>query len=151
VDPGREPGWKLSLVQGQFNSATPPLEAGQTYGQAFTAQGSFDKVGAFLPTYNSLTSSATLTLYSGEPGATLTPIASKRFTNIANNSWNYLTFPAVPAAKYYLELSDPAGTPAWWYQNGALTNGIDLGGPAYANRVVQPNWTMTLQVYATRP
>lgn len=98
-----------------------------------------------------MTSSATLTLYSGDPSGTLTPIASQRFTNIVNNSWNYLTFPAVPAGTYYLELSDPVGTPAWWYQSGPLTNGVDLGGHAFANRVVQPDWTMTLQVLATRP
>ena len=129
-----------SLGENQNNAATSSLGSGHTFGQSFTfSGGALNKVGALLATYNSTNSGATITLYAGAPGSTLTPVVSQTFTNLTDNAWIYLNFNPQPAGQYYLEMSNAVGTPAWWYENGSVPN---VGGSQYFDRQAQPGSQM---------
>jgi hypothetical protein len=119
-------------------SATSVLAAGHTFGQSFTFAGSaLTKVSALLATYGSSTTGVTMTLYSGTPEGTLTKVAAQTFTDMADNSWQEMTIDAAaPAGPYYLEVSDPLGTPVWWQYSGSDL--ADVGGTQYVDRAKQP-------------
>lgn len=127
------------------NGAFPAMKTGQTYGQSFTVSGYLDRVGGLFATYGSSTSGMTLTLYQGQPGGTLTPVASQTFTNMQDNTWQYMSFALQPPGVYYMEMSNPTGTPTWWYDNGQ--SGSAVGGAAYVSRQAQANLTVCFQAF----
>ncbi|QNE16720.1 hypothetical protein F1D05_00910 [Kribbella qitaiheensis] len=135
--------------QPKNGGATPPLKTGETVGQSFTFSGSsLTKLSVLLATYGSATSGITMTLYSGTPDGALEKIAGRTFTDFADNSWQDLVIEGAPAGQYYLELSDPAGTPAWWFDSGDSLP--DVGGSQYLNRVKQSaGRLMTFTFYGT--
>lgn len=97
------------------------LTAGGTLGQTFTASEPFTGVSTQNPNWATTGAGFTLTLYDRLGG---TAIASQSFLNVADGSFNELTFPQQPAGTYYLEMSDPVGTIGWWgSSNEAYPNG----------------------------
>jgi Glycogen debranching enzyme len=146
---------KLSLTGIQLPAATDlnqaqlsdPIQliAGHTLGQSFTSRAfRFTRVGGQFPTWNSSSTSLKLTLYSGTPATGLTEIGSAEIDPVKDNGWAYVDVPAQPAGTYYLEASDPSGTPGWWGKSGDTT--VDVGGSSYADRNQLTGRTMTLDV-----
>jgi hypothetical protein len=119
----------------EAQDSAPKLLPGHTQGQTFTTTSSFTAVGGRFPTYNTTGAAMTLSVYRGQPGSGEL-VASKRFTDVVDNSWLQVELPqaAAPGA-YYLEQSDPSGTVAWWtnttdaYPGGtALADGKPIAG-----------------------
>lgn len=136
-------GAPYTVAQSNNNGAPPPLPQGHTYGQSFTVlAGFFNRVGALLATYGSTTSGVTMTLYQGQPDGALTSVASQTLTDMKDNTWVYMDVPPQPGGVYYLELSNPVGTPTWWDESGATA---DVGGSAYADRQPQAGRLQTFQ------
>lgn len=135
------------IVQTEHNTPIGPLVSGHTTGQAFVLEaGAFVRVGGQFPTWGTTDSGMTLTLYSGTPEDGLVQIATAADALVSDNSWVYIDVPTQGPGTYYLEMSQPTDMIGWWAQNGATT--VDLGGPAYADRVAVSGRTMTLQVIA---
>lgn len=89
------------------------LEPGHTLGLAFTAEAPFASAAACCPTWLTTDAAVTLTLYRGEPGGE--KLVSQRFDPVRDNAWLTLHAPEpLPPGRYYLELSEPAGTVGWW-------------------------------------
>jgi hypothetical protein len=87
------------------------LSAGNTLQQKFFARRPFTAVAAYNPTWGTSTSGFTLKLYKH---TTSELIATRSFTNVADNSENRLTFAAQPAGYYLLEMSAASGAIGWW-------------------------------------
>lgn len=139
------PGAGESLSQRDRNAATEPLADGHTFGQSFTVKSEFfTRAGGQFPTYYSTKSGMTLTLYQGQPEGTLTFVASKDFRDFPDNSYLYLDFEPMPKGTYYLEMSEPIDTPAWWYLDGSAT--VDVGGNAYVDRTPREGRTMVIDI-----
>jgi parallel beta-helix repeat protein len=104
-----------------------------TYGQSFTVEQGFPKIQLLLANYGDPDSRATLTLYEGSPeSGSLTEVDSVR-TSWADNSYTDFDLSAADGGTYYLEMSDPEGTPTWWWHQGE-SNLSDVGGTAFVNR-----------------
>lgn len=103
------------------------LQSGHTLGQSFTVDGLFTGVAGAFPTWVTTNSGMTLTLRRNGPGGVV--VASKAFSNVPDNSWQWLTFAAQPAGSYYLEMSVPVGTIGWWSDSSDVLP----GGQAYAD------------------
>lgn len=100
--------------QEQAKQNTPvELKAGHTLGQSFRSDLPIESVAGRFPTWNQSTSSVTLTLRRGGPKGE--ELATKRFTNFADNTWLRLDLekPADPG-DYYLEASNADGRVGWW-------------------------------------
>jgi hypothetical protein len=106
------------------------LTPGHTLGQSFTVTNSFDSVAAQCPTYATRDSGAKLTLHRDGPQGE--PLATQNFSNLTDNAWISLrlTSPLGPGT-YYLELSNPHGTPGWWSHSEKLWP----GGRSFADGV----------------
>jgi hypothetical protein len=91
-------------------------------------------VSAECPTFATTNAGVTLALYRDGPQGER--LVSKTFANLMDNAWISLRLsPPLPPGSYYLEMSNPRGTPAWWSQaqkvwpggrafsDGAATNG----------------------------
>ena len=132
----------------QNSGAPPAITTGHTLGQSFTFTGkALTQITALLAIFNHPGTGATMTLYSGTPETTLTQVASQVFTNLADNAWITFNVPPQPAGKYYLELSNPVGTPTWWYYTGTV---VDVGGTQYIDRKAQPaNQEFTFTFFGT--
>jgi hypothetical protein len=133
-----------NLRQEQHN-APVALPSGGTLGQAFVATADrFTRVGGQFPTWNSPSSTMTLTLYSGTPATGLTEIGRQEVDPLQDNGWAYVEVPAQPAGTYYLEASHGSGSPGWWAYSGDTR--VDVGGAAYNDRVRVSGRTMTIDV-----
>ena len=104
------------------NAAIPELlKPGRTLSQTFTVPVgcTFRTVAAKLPTWNSKTSGAVLTLLrAGER------IVSRTLRNVPDNSWQEVTTPsACGPGTYELRLSHPVGTIGWWSSSSDLLAG----------------------------
>lgn len=118
------------------------LERDATLGQLFSVEtNGMAAVSAYLATWNSRVSAATITLRAAGPDGPM--VAQRRFENVLDNSWVTLLFPAVDKGTYYVEMSDPRGPIGWWtslagpkagimYENGAP---VDLGSRAFRAKV----------------
>ena len=88
------------------------LEPGQTLAQSFTVPPDvqFDTVTVKLPTWNTSTSGATISLYRGTE-----LIAQRGMTNVEDNSWQPIKSPTTCGpGDYEVRLTDPVGTIGWW-------------------------------------
>jgi hypothetical protein len=104
------------------------LARGQTLGQSFTVAEKFTAAGACFPTWHATDSGMTLTLYRGGPDGER--VASRKFENVRDNEWLFLTADAPwPPGMYYLEMSEPDGLVGWWSQSDDAFK----GGEAFAN------------------
>lgn len=93
------------------------LRPGGTLGQTFTIDRPFTAAGGEFPTWNATQSGMTLSLYAKGPGGTL--MARRRFENVADNAALMLeSAKTLPAGRYYLEMSRPAGHIGWWGYSG---------------------------------
>lgn len=100
-------------IGNEARDSAPVVQPGHTLGQSFTVDRPFSAVSGSFPTYAQSGSDMTLSLYRGGPGGTL--VERRRFTDIVDNAWDELRFDAeLPPGTYYLELSDPDGTVAWY-------------------------------------
>lgn len=134
----------VSLRQEELN-APVQLAPGHTLGQSFTATASqFSRVGGQFPTWSNPNSSMKLTLYAGTPASGLTEIGSTVLSPVQDNGWGYVDVPAQPAGVYYLEASEPSGTPGWWARSGEVT--VDVGGASFSDRQKLSDRTMTIDV-----
>lgn len=115
------------------------LRPGHTLGQRFTAAMPFRAVGGRFPTWGAKDAALTLKLF--HAGETNAPLASLRFTNIADNAWLLLSLdPPQPAGAYVLEASAPAGTIGWWsHRDDVQPRGQALadGAPADGDRTLR--------------
>lgn len=111
------------------STAATQLTSGNTLGQTFTENGTFNWVQAQLDTYGTTTSGLTLSLYSGGAGGTL--VGQTQLSNVSDGSWAQLAVPApLPGAgTYYLQASSPVGTIGWW----SSSTDVYSGGTAYTN------------------
>jgi len=89
------------------------LRDGHTLGQSFSVADPLEAVSGSCPTWNATGSAVTCTLRREGPDGE--QVASRRFTNVADNGWPMLRLdPPLPAGKYYLEMSAPHGKIGWW-------------------------------------
>ncbi|MEQ7006680.1 helix-turn-helix transcriptional regulator [Actinopolymorpha sp. B17G11] len=119
-----------AIEQAVHTSAPPPLRTGGSYGQTFTVPFglSLTQVRFMLATYSSTTSGATVTLYREDPGGDRARVAAKRIEPMVDNTTEWLTIPSYQHGSYYLELSEPVGTPTWWWHQGGIAA---VGGTAH--------------------
>ncbi len=114
------------------------LRSTETYGQTFRAERPFDRVGGEFPTYNSVASAATVSLYAGGPRRRL--VAKRRLAPLKDNAlalWELST--PLPAGDYYLEQSEPGGQVGWWSESGdvyAAGRAMLNGAPAPGDRTL---------------
>lgn len=89
------------------------LRPGHTLAQQFTVEQPFRAAGGRFPTFHTANAGVTLKLF--REGAPAEPIATCRFTNVADNAWLILPLDSLqPPGTYVLEASDPVGTIGWW-------------------------------------
>ena len=140
-------GKPLVLADASYADATgstePPrqpteLPQGTTLGQTFTAEKPFLGVGGEFPTWSTADSGMTLSLFEKGPGGHL--LARRRFEHVADNATVMLDADAaLPAGKYYLEMSRPVGKIGWWGYSGdvyAAGQAFDTGEPAGGDRAL---------------
>ena len=109
-------------------NTAPEIQPGHTLAQSFTAEKPFFALAGRFSTYRATNSAITLKLF--HESATNAPLATRRFTNVADNAWLTLNLPAPqPPGTYALEASDPAGKIGWW----SHTDDVQLRGQALAD------------------
>lgn len=128
-----DPGMVGETAGTEAHNEATPLLAGHTLGQSFTVTGQFEGVGAQCPTYATANSGLTLTLYRNGPQGER--LASQVFENLTDNAWASMRLPSPLApGTYYLEMSNPRGTPAWWsHSEKAWPGGRSLADGAVTN------------------
>ena len=110
------------------------LTPGHTLGQSFTVTNSIESVAAHCPTYSNTNSGVTLALRRDGPQGE--QLATETFNQIKDNAWIMLRLRSpLGAGTYYLELSNPRGTPGWWSDSAkqwpggqAFTDGVATNG-----------------------
>lgn len=119
------------------------LDAGETYGQTFTVDRGFDLIETFVANFLNQDSAATMTLYRGDPETDddLTTVnrVRQQWANMDTMGWN---FGPDEGGTYYLEMSDPAETPTWWWYDvededdefADESKLAEVGGTAFINR-----------------
>ncbi len=110
------------------------LALGETLGQTFTLTRPFLSIGGSFPTWATLGSGMTLSLFRDRPGGKL--LARNRFENVKDNATLLLDMGrALPPGTYYLEMSDPKGRVGWWGRSGRYGNGaVQTGEPVTGDR-----------------
>jgi len=88
-----------------------PVRLTGTLEQPVFAEKPFTSIATHNPTWDTANSAFTLTLLRGGTGEV---IASKRFTNVADNSVNTMAAGLQPAGYYVVRMSEPSGTIGWW-------------------------------------
>lgn len=126
--------------QGNDQQDTPvELRLGHTLGQSFAAPTSLRQVGGRFPTWRSAGAGLTLTLYRDGPEGER--LRSERFSSVEDNEWRMLTFdPPLPAGRYYVEASEPAGQIGWWSHTGDVLTGGEAftdGRPVSGDRTLR--------------
>ena len=122
--------WLIGETEGtEAHNVAMLLQAGHTLGQSFAVTRPFEAVSAQCPTFTTTNSGMTLTLYRDGPQGE--QLASQTFDNLTDNAWVSLrSSPPLTPGTYYLEMSSPRGTPAWWSQAAKTWS----GGRAFADR-----------------
>jgi len=116
------------------------LQAGHTLGQSINVEtDGFVKVGICCPTWYTKESGMSLRLKRGGPEGEI--IASNKFKEVPDNSWQYLTFPPQPKGKYYIEMAEPIGTIGWWSND----SDIYATGEAYLDGKEKENEDRTFE------
>lgn len=131
------------------------LRPGEVLGQDFFAEmEGLSAVSVPCPTYLTKKAEMTLTLRKDGPNGEI--IATKRFTEVADNSWQTMFFSPQPKGRYYLEMSQPKGRIGWWgrrddiykdgsaYRNGEKVNGDRFIRLTYA-KVARTDMRISLQ------
>jgi hypothetical protein len=115
-----------------------------TYGQTFTAEEDVDMVEMEVANFFNETSAATVTLFAGTPldDDDLEEIDSERREMWPNVQRITFDFSSEDAGTFYLEMSEPQGTPTWWWyevlegdDEDAEEGLVDIGGRALLDRV----------------
>lgn len=143
--------WQSILIEQSANtSAPPPLAPKHAYGQAFTVpDGLFlTHINMLLGTYRDSRSGVTITLWAGNPDQVQTRVAVRRIEPMTDNTSEALYFPAQPGGPFFLEISDPRGTPTWWWHQGSDT--AHVGGGAYIDRVRKTQANFVFRATAAR-
>lgn len=141
-----------------------PLWPGKRLGQRFrVAFPSFIKVGGMFPTWCDTHSGFTLTLRREGPEGDV--VARKVLRDVADGAEQTLEFKPQPPGVYYLEISEPVGSPGWWYGQGreseeqtAIVTGAVADEPAdmtfwmriYGYSMERANWKVELDGAAVR-
>jgi len=136
-----------------------PLWPNKRLGQRFRVEfPHFVRAGGFFPTWCTTDSGFTLTLRRNDPEGEM--ITRQDFRNVSDGAEQYVTFDPQPPGVYYLEMSDPVGTPGWWYNDGRISEeetAIITGAVAdeatnftfrthiYGYRVEKADWTIALE------
>ncbi len=131
--------WEYRGIATNVGTDTPAkLEPGHTLGQTFhlPAGTQLASVEVRLPTWNSKTSGATLSLY--RDGKL---VASKKLVNVPDNSWQSIasTTPQFEGL-YTVEISDPRGDIGWWSSTkdvSPIGEALLDGKPVDADRALQ--------------
>jgi len=103
----------VEVRRGGFAEQVSP---GHTIGQSFEVPGTFDRVEAFLATWRTKDSDATLTLRRDGPEGEV--VARRRIVDARDNSWQSLSFEPQGPGRYYLELGEVDGVVGWWGKSG---------------------------------
>ena len=123
------PSYADSASQSQAAAHQPAeLTRDGALGQTFTADRPFTAVGGEFPTWNTVGSGMTLSLYAAGPGGRL--LARQAFAAVADNATVLLgAGRTLPPGRYRLEMSRPVGRIGWWsyagdvYDGGEATDG----------------------------
>ena len=133
--------WEYRPVVPEGHTDTPAeLKPGHTLGQTFTvpAGNRFNSISIKLPTWNSTSSGATLSLYQGEK-----LLASHRLESIPDNSWQILEIDTPQGeGTYTVTLSDPVGTIGWWStsaDSSSIGEALEDRKPVPCDRAIQVN------------
>lgn len=111
-----------------------PLEEGQTFGQTFTVDDDISEIQFRPATWQNPDSAVTMTLYAGSPAdGDLTELVSERVDSLEDSQDMTLSFSTDRTGTFYLEMSDPEGTPGWWWSRGEERL-RDVGGTAFVDR-----------------
>jgi hypothetical protein len=120
------------------------LEPGHTLGQTIRVPegGKLSSVQVRLPTWNSKTSSATISLFHESR-----LINSRRMENVPDNSWQGIEYDydyeyeyEAGAGEYTVEISDPVGDIGWWSSKTDTTSfgeALADGKPVPVDRAIQ--------------
>jgi AraC-like DNA-binding protein len=123
--------WPPTAIEQVVNTSAPaPLQPGRSYGQSFRVPFglSLTQVRFMLATYSSTTSGITVTLHRDDPAGVRERVAAKRIEPMTDNTTEWLTIPPHEHGRYYLELTEPTGTPTWWWHQGNVSA---VGGTAH--------------------
>ncbi|MGV3772373.1 MAG: hypothetical protein ACO1QB_05690 [Verrucomicrobiales bacterium] len=133
------------------------LLSGEVLGQTFQASKAFVAVGGSFPTWNEANSGMRLTLRADGPGGKV--LASEQYGKVEDNGWTMLQLSnALPAGKYYLEMTEPVGKIGWWthtkdqaageesYNNGSARAGDRTLSVTYA----EDEWNAIKQFFTFR-
>ena len=126
---------------------------GGTLGQTFTTERPFTAVGGEFPTWNTTTAGMTLSLYAARPGRPL--LARRRFEAVPDNAALLLEAgKTLPAGRYELEMSRPAGHIGWWgYPADVYAGGhaLEGGQPAPGDRSLRVRYAGRAQAQTLSP
>jgi AraC-like DNA-binding protein len=140
-----------AIEQAANTSAPPGLRKDRTYGQSFTVPWGLhlSEVRLLLATYGSTSSAVTVNLYRHGAGAGRALVASKRIEPMTDNTTEWLSFPVQENGVYYLELTEPRGTPTWWWHQGSDV--ARVGGSAFidGNPVQHTNFIFSATAVGT--
>lgn len=125
---------------------------GDTYGQTFTVESGFDTVALHVANFNQPSSSATVTLFEGDPldEGSLEEIATQHVDTWPNEEDVVFEWQGESAGTYYVEMSNPDGYPTWfWYEvpwdgDADPEELKDVGGSAFIDRVPAENADLPL-------
>jgi hypothetical protein len=147
------------LIDGREEHAkqntSPEIQPGHTFGQRFTSEKPFRAVGGRFPTYLATNSGVTLRLFRED--TTNAPLATRRFTNVADNAWLTLKLATPqPPGNYILEASDPSGKIGWWSHTDdvqprgqALADGQPVAGDRTLRLVLADDETTRIRDFFT--
>ncbi len=141
----------ITVPEGADVSVPDLLKEGHTLSQTFTvpAGSVFRAVSVKLPTWNTSTSGATLTLLKGAE-----VLASRKLTNVADNSWQEVAAPIdCGPGEYEVRLSEPVGMIGWWSSaKDVLPGGQALadGEPSARDRNLRVDATASVGVGSLR-
>ncbi len=137
ADPSYADATALQAIARQPSELAP----NGTLGQTFTTDKPFLAVGGEFPTWATTGSGMMLSLFAGGPGGKR--LVQRKFENVKDNASLVLECDtALPAGKYYLEMSHSIGHIGWWGYSGSFGRGsFDTGEPGFGNRTLLVRYT----------
>jgi hypothetical protein len=125
-----------TIIGDEATKTTPAVPDGGSLGQSFAVDEEWTAVGGRFPTFGAAGSAMTLSVYRGGPGGEL--VGTRRFHDVPDASWQYVTFETPqPPGEYYLEMTDPDGPIHWWSTDEDVEEGWQAftdGGPSEGDR-----------------
>jgi AraC-like DNA-binding protein len=140
-----------AIEQAVNTSAPPALQPDRSYGQSFRVPWGLhlSQVRMLLATYGSTNSAVTVTLFRAPADHRRVPVSIKRLDPMTDNTTEWMSFPAQEHGDYYLELTEPRGTPTWWWHQGSDV--AMVGGSAHIDGTPVHNTNFIFSATAVGP